>query len=199
MFCGIASLLNTEIMKQLNFQNELHFDFNIQKLVNHRLFVQSVNWPGIRTEAPQTGTTFSPIKHVGDTAFFDDLIVTLKLDEGCETWFEVFKWLTGLTRTESFDQFIALLDNADTSLDGAKPLFKGKELATGGKGYKNIKSTGVLSVQDANHQTYMRIAYMNIHPVAIGGFSFRTDQSNVNFMTYDVIFAYDYYFPAPVR
>jgi len=186
-------------MKQLNFQSELHFDFQIQKLVNMPLFVQSVFLPGLFTEAPQTGTQFSPIKHQGDTLFFQDLIVTMKLDEGMETWYEMFKWLTGLTRTESFQQFIDLMSDVNTTLDGSKKLFKAREVATGGKGYKNIKSIGSLMVRDSNHIPSLEIVFMNLHPTAMSGFSFRSDAADVGYIAYEVTFAYDFYFPKPVK
>ncbi len=186
-------------MKQLNLQSELHFDFTIQKLNNLPLFTQSVVLPGIFTEAPQTGTTFSPIKHVGDTLFFQDLIVTLKLDEGFETWFELYKWLTGLTRSETYDQFKNLLSGADKTLDGTKPLFRKRIPADAGKGYKNIKSQASLLVKDSNYLSYLEILFHNLHPTSMSGFAFRTDDSNVNHITFDVTFAYDFYVPVAVK
>lgn len=186
-------------MKQLNFQSELHFDFDIQKLSTVPLFVQSVALPGIFTEAPQTGTPFSPIKHIGDTVFFQDLTISLKLDEGMESWFEMFKWLTGLTRTESYDQFIKLINDQDKSLDGTKKLFKTREPNVGSTGYKNTKSTASLSISDSNHIKYIEIVFVQLHPVSMSGLMFRTDNSGVGFMTFDVTFAYDYYYPKLVR
>lgn len=178
-----------------NFQSELHFEFQIQKLEKLPIFVQNVVHPGIFTEAPQTGTQFSPIKHIGDTLFFPDLYVTLKLDQNMTTWFEMFKWLTGLTRSETYQQFIDLIANKDTTLDGSKALFRAREALGGGKGYKNTKSTATLTVNDANHVPFMDIMFMNLHPTSMSGFSFHTDSSNVNYITYDVAFAYDFYFP----
>jgi hypothetical protein len=186
-------------MKQLNFQNELHFNFQIQKLATLPLFVQSVILPGIFTEAPQTGTQFAPIKHVGDTLFFQDLSVTLKLDEGMETWFEMYKWLTGITRAESYQQFIELINDQGKSLDGSRKLFKAKEPDATKKGYKNIKSTASLSVHDANHIQYIEIIFANLHPISMSGLNFRTDESGVGFITYDVNFAYDFYYPKLAR
>lgn len=182
-------------MKQLNFQSELHFDFQIQKLPTVPLFVQSVNLPGIFTEAPQTGTQFVPIKHVGDTLFFQDLMVTLRLDEGMETWFEMFKWLSGLTRVESYKQFVELVNDQGKSLDGLKKLFKSKEPEVGGKGYKNLKSTASLTISDANHIKYIEIIFVQLHPTSMGGLTFRTDESGVGFITFDVNFTYNFYYP----
>lgn len=184
-------------MKQLNLQSELHFDFRIEKLPTLPLFVQSVSVPGIYTEAPQTGTQFSFIKHIGDALFFQDLVITLKLDEGMESWFEIFKWMTGLTRAENFKQFLDIVENQVKSLDGSKKLFKTKQMESG-KGYKNTKSVGSLTVSDANHIKYIELVFANLHPTAMSGLSFRTDDSGVGFITYDVTFAYDYYFPKPV-
>jgi hypothetical protein len=185
-------------MKQLNLQSELHFDFQIMKLPTLPLLVQSVALPGIFTEAPQTSTQFSPIKHPGDTVFFQDLIVTLKVDEGMEAWFEMYKWITGLTRSESYAQFIELLADKTRSLDGSKKLFKNKELTPGSRGYKNLKSTASLTISDSNHIKYIEVVFVNIHPVNMSGLQFRTDESQTGYMTYDVAFSYDYYFPRPV-
>lgn len=184
-------------MKQLNFQSELHFDFYIEKLSLFPLFVQSVSLPGISTEAPQTGTQFSFIKHVGDTVFFDNLAVTIKLDEGMESWFEIYKWLTGIARAENFSQFLQIVEDQTKTLDGTKKLFKSKQLDSG-KGYKNTKSIGSLTVSDANHIKYLELVFVNLHPIALSGMTFRTDDSGVGFITYDVTFAYDYYYPRPV-
>lgn len=185
-------------MKQLNLQSELHFDFRIEKLSTLPLFVQSVSVPGIFTDSPQTGTTFSPIKHVGDSLFFQDLVVTLKLDEGMESWFEMFKWMSGLTRAESYKQFIDIIENQAKTLDGSKKLFKSKQIESG-KGYKNTKSVGSLTVSDANHIKYIELVFANLHPIAMSGLSFRTDDSGVGFVSYDVTFTYDYYYPKPVK
>lgn len=186
-------------MKQLNLQSELHFDLQIEKLANAPLFVQSVVLPSIFTEAPQTGTQFSPIKHVGDTVFFQDLLITLKLDEGMETWFEMYKWITGLTRAETYEQFVELINDRSKTLDGTKKLFKTKDSDASKRGYKNTKSTASLSVSDANHLRYIEIVFMNLHPTSMSGLSFRTDDSGVGFITYDVNFAYDYYYPRLAR
>jgi hypothetical protein len=161
------------------------------------LFVQSVSLPGISTEAPQTGTVFSPIKHVGDTIFFQDLVVTLKLDEGMESWFEIYKWLTGLGRSENFQQFTELVNDQGMSLDGTRKLFSGKEVAVGA-GYKNLKSPASLMVSDANHIKYIEFVFANLHPVSMSGLTFRTDDSGVGFITYDVTFTYDFYYPKVV-
>lgn len=184
-------------MKQLNLQSELHFDFRIAKLSTLPLLVQSVVLPGIFTEAPQTGTQFSPIKHVGDTVFFQDLIVTLKVDEGMEAWFEIYKWITGIARSESFQQFKDLIDNKTLTLDGSKPLFNVREASSAGKGYKHTKSTASLMISDANHIKYMDFVFSNIHPINMSGLNFRTDETQTGYMTYDVSFAYDYYVPRP--
>lgn len=186
-------------MKQENFQSENHYEFVIQKLENLPLFVQEVVMPGIFTEAPQTGTQFSPIKHIGDSLFFQDLYLTIKLDEGMETWFEMFKWLTGLTRSESYGQFQELIKDGSLTLDGSKKLFKSKQLDATGKGYKNTKSIATLTVNDANHISYMNILFMNLHPTAMSGFNFQTDNTGIQYITYDVTFTYDFFFPTLVR
>ncbi len=186
-------------MNSENFQSELHYDFDIPKLENFPLFIQSVLLPGIFTEAPQTGTQFSPIKHVGDSLFFQDLYVTIKLDDAMATWFEIFKWLTGLTRSETYQQFIDLVGDKVLSLDETKKLFKSRELDPTNKGYKNIKSNGVLTINDANHLPYMNLMFSGLHPTSMSGFTFRTDSSNVQFITYDVTFAYNFYYPTAVK
>jgi hypothetical protein len=185
-------------MKQLNFQNELHFDFTIEKLGILPLFVQSVSLPGIFTDPPQTGTTFSNIKHIGDAVIFQDLVVSLKADEGMESWFEMYKWLTGIGRSETFKQFRDLINEETKTLDGAKKLFRSKQL-DGSKGYKNAKSIGSLTISDANHIKYLELVFVNLHPVSMDGLVFRTDESGVGFMSFNVSFAYDYYYPKSIR
>lgn len=181
-------------MKQLNLQSELHFDFRIEKLATFPLFVQTVVLPGISTDAPQTGTTFAPIKHVGDSLTFQDLTVTLKLDEGMEAWFEMYKWLTGITRAETFKQFSELVNDTSVDLTGEKKLFRSRQMDSG-KGYKNTKSSASLTISDANHIKYIEIVFANLHPISLSGLAFRTDESGVGFVTYDVTFSYDYYYP----
>jgi hypothetical protein len=184
-------------MKQLNFQSELHFDFRIEKLNTLPLFVQSVNLPGISTSPPQTGTTFSNIKHIGDAISFQDLVISLKADEGMESWFEMYKWLTGIGRSETFQQFTELINDQSKTLNG-KQLFRTKQL-DGAKGYKNAKSTGTLTISDANHIKYLELVFTNLHPISMDGLLFRTDESGVGFMSFNVSFAYDYYYPKAVR
>lgn len=185
-------------MKQINFQNELHFDFTIEKLANVPIFVQAVSIPGIFTEAPQTSTQFSPIKHIGDTTFFQDLVVTIKLDEGMEVWFEMFKWITGLTRVQSYQEFLDLIQNKTKTLDGIKKLYRYQEPEVViGKGYRNIKSTASLGVSDGNHLKYLEIVFSQIHPVSMGPLTFRTDNSGVGFITFEVTFSYNFYYPRP--
>ena len=186
-------------MKQLNFQSELHFDFYIQKLPLLPLFVQGVLLPGIFTEAPQTGTQFSRIKHVGDTVFFQDLVVTLKIDEGMESWFEMYKWITGIGRSESFAQFSELVSNSVKSLDGLSRIFKDEHPSVDKSKYRNLKSTGSLTISDANYVKYMEIVFMDMHPTSISGLTFRTDETSVAFITFDVTFAYNYYYPRLIR
>jgi hypothetical protein len=187
-------------MDFLNFQTPLNFEFDIPKLFDTPPFVQEVAFPGLYCDAVGTGTTFAPIKHVGDSVAFDPLVVTLKLDEAMKNWFELFKWTTGLGRPESFEQFDLLEKNNVTTLDGARRLFRGldkNELS--GPGYRNLKSTAVLSVKDCNYISYFDLVFIDLFPTGISGFQFVTDDTMTQFLTYQVTFAYNFYYPRLAR
>ncbi|PHS22148.1 MAG: hypothetical protein COA84_13280 [Robiginitomaculum sp.] len=150
-----------------NFLSQLEFDFTIKRLPNVTFLVQAVSLPGMSMGTTEVNTPFKPIMLHGDRLVYDELTVTLKVDEDMLAWTEISDWMKGLTTPESFDQY--------------------NNLKIGEGLYSDASIMIMSNVKNPN----IEFLFEDMFPIALGPIQFDTRSSDLEYVTVDVTFKFD--------
>lgn len=153
-----------------NFLSSLEFDFTIKRLPNVTFQVQSATLPGLTLGVTEQPTMFRPLPLHGDRVTFDELIITIKMDEDMKAWEEIYDWMIGLGKPKSFDQY-STIKNSD---DG-------------------LYSDATLTVISNNRVPNREFTFINMFPTSLPGLTFDTRQQNVEYVTVDISFKFESY------
>lgn len=138
-----------------------------------KYFCQSVNLPGVGTTEVPIQTPFSTTFRHGDKLVYEPLTITAMIDEDLRIWEETYKWLQGLTRPHSAEEYLRK-PNQKPSLGGA-PLYY----------------DGFLTLNTNANNPNIRIKFRNCHPTTLGLINFDTKVNADTIPTCDITFRYD--------
>jgi len=159
--------------QDINFLSPLGFKFSITKLPNFDYFVQSVDFPRLSLNVmQQVQTPFNRLTVVGDHVTFDEFSVTFKIDEDMYAYFELYDWIVGAGKPESFDQYAAL---------NAQP-----------KGFGVITDANLIVLNSAM-QPNISITFNDVIPIGLSGFTFDSTREDVSYLTATATFKYRQY------
>ena len=92
------------------------FTFSFATLPFLKYFCQSINMPGVSTSPVNVDSPFSSMYRHGDKLVFDQLNMTILIDEDLRVWEETHNWLVALTKPVSFRQLIGIIDRVKVSV-----------------------------------------------------------------------------------
>jgi len=161
----------TETPTDKNFLSPLGFKFEIQRLTHFNYFIQSVDFPSMNIGDSGYSTPFSKLSIAGDHAKFQDLTVTFKVGEDMYSYTEIYDWMTGLGKPESFDQYKSL----ESGLPGS-----GKELY----------SDATLIFLNGTMNPNVIFTFYDVYPKALSGFNLDSRNTDVNYVTATATFNY---------
>ena len=115
-------------------------------------------------------TTFSDIHAPGDKLVYEPLVITALMDEDLRVWEETYKWLSALTRPQSFEQY---------------PRRSNRDVRT------PIYFDGYLTINTNANNPNIRVKFHNCHPTSIGMINFDTKVDADVIPTADFTFRYD--------
>ena len=144
------------------------FTFVIPDMPFLKYFCQTVNLPSVSTTEVMVPTPFSATYRAGDKLVYDAFTITAIIDEDLRVWEETYKWLVGLTRPQSYSQYIK-------AKDPQAPLYY----------------DGYLTVNTNLNNPNIRVKFHNCHPTSIGLISFDTKVDADVIPTADFTFRYD--------
>lgn len=152
-----------------NFFSVKNFEFTINRLPTVEFFVQTATIPGVVIpEATQT-TPFANIPRPGNKLLFEDLQLTIKLDENMNSYREIFTWMNGMTNPTSFDQYKNL-----TAGDG-------------------VFSDASLIALSSKNNPILEFKFKNLFPTRLSGINLRSTTDTTEYATYDIGFKYTTY------
>lgn len=180
----------SEETQNRNFMSPLRFDFSIDRLPKVNFFVQSANIPGISVPSTSNnqGTPFNNIQWQGDRIAWSDLVVDFKVDEEGANWYDIFKWMNGMSGPEGVEGYSNLKKGIDKDLAGHTR----KLLAPVGK-MGHIFGNGLLLVRNSNNNVILTIKFQDVWPTSLSELKFDTRDENVNEITCTATFKYDLY------
>lgn len=156
-------------MQGQNFLSPVEFTFTINRMPTVQYYVQSVNIPGISSGFTEQPTPFKVTYRHGDKLTYDDLYLTVAVDENMTSYLETWGWLKALTKPEEFQQYTNLLDG-----DG-------------------LYSDATLYILNSSKNPNIRINFADLFPVSVGAITLATASSDVPVPTVDLTFKYNKY------
>tara|TARA_B100000287_G_scaffold129579_1_gene121603 strand:- start:3290 stop:3850 length:561 start_codon:yes stop_codon:yes gene_type:complete len=159
-----------------NFLSPVGFKFIIERIPTVEFFCQTVNVPEISIGTRTIETRVKPYDLPGDKMTFGDLQLSFMINENMDNYYEVYKWLKGLTNPRTESQFIEYLNTIDE---------KGRPTD-----FNKITTDARLLVLNSNYTTVTTAVFMNIFPVSLSGVRFSADPSDIDYVTADATFKY---------
>lgn len=153
---------------QQNFLSPIGFRFTIKRLPNVEFFIQGATVPGINMSPTLSATPFKTLRFAGDKLEHETFTVTVRLDEYMESYNEIFNWMVGLTKPDSFDQYKNL---------------KGSD--------NGLYSDASLIILDSKGNPGIEVHYKDVFPVSLSTINFDTTQTDVNYATCDITFEHN--------
>lgn len=155
-----------------NFLTGIGFQFQLIKYPKVSFFCQSATVPGISLSVATQSTRFNAIPHPGDEISFDDLNIQFIVDENMTNYITMHNWVRKLGHPYSGGD-IAELPGDDLE--------------------DKTYSDGVLFVLDSNFRKKFKIVFKDLFPTNIGGLTFQSTTTDVQYFTVDVGFKYTIY------
>lgn len=157
-------------MIQQNFLANKRFDISFTRLPNVEFFVQNVSLPGVSSGFTAMPTPFATVNRSGDKLTYEDLTITIRMDENMRAFKEIHDWMVGLTKPKSFSQYNTL----ETSENG-------------------LYSDMSVFVLNSKGNVNLEFKYVDVFPVSITSVQFDTTGSDTTFVTCDITFKYTYF------
>jgi len=159
----------------INFLSPLGYKFTVSKLPNLDYFVQSFDFPRLSLNLTKDiQTPFNKVIVAGDHVTFDTFSLTFKIDENMEGYFELYDWIVGIGKPESFDQYKALVSGG----------------AASGRG---VQVDADLIILNGTMNPNIKVTFFDVIPITLSGFKFDSTQQDVNYVTATIDFKYREY------
>jgi hypothetical protein len=153
---------------QQNFLSQIGFRFDIKRLPNTSFFVQKVSLPGFNMSETPYPTPFKRLYLHGDQITYDDLVITVAMDEKMEVYKELKAWMEGLTKPNEFAQ------------------------------YKNIKesefglySDASLVILNSKQNPALQVEFTDIFPTSLSALELDTTATSVEYIKCDIVFKHN--------
>lgn len=159
-----------------NFLQPVGFKFLIERIPTVEFFCQTVNIPEISIGSRQIETRVKAYDTPGDKMTFGDLNLTFMINENMDNYYEIYKWLKGLTNPKEEEEFYQYLQ-------GVKEV--GRRT-----GFQKVTTDARLLVLDSNFNTVTSVVFMDLFPTSLSGVRFSADASDIDYVTADVSFKY---------
>ena len=144
------------------------FTFSFATLPFLKYFCQTINIPGVSTSPVTVDNPFSNTYRHGDKLMYDQMNITILIDEDMRVWEETYNWLLALTYPKEFRQYY---------------------INTNGK--QTAYHDGVLTINTNANNPNIRFKFENCHPLSLGGINFAVQETAQTVLTADISFRYD--------
>jgi hypothetical protein len=157
-----------------NFLSPLNFVFQIKRAPHLNFFIQKVNLPSLSIDYTAQPNPFVNIPISGEHIRYGDLVVTFKVDEDLQNWFEVHNWIRALGFPDNFSEYATLSTAPPTSGTG-------------------VTSDISLVILDAVKLPNFEVTFREAFPTSLSDISFQTTDNDVNYVTATATFRFILY------
>ena len=165
--------------KNKNFLSPVGFKFIMSRTPNVDYFCQAASIPEVSIGAREISTPVKDYTVPGDKMTFGDLNLRFLVNEDLDNYFEIYKWLKGLTNpmnTGDFQKYINAVDEKGRDNDFTKSM-----------------SDARLLVLNSNYNSIATVNFFNIFPTSLTTLEFDAAVTDINYFTAEVNFKYTIY------
>ena len=162
-----------------NFLSPVGVKFIIGRTPNVDYFCQSASIPEVGIGVREIPTPVKDYSVPGDKMVFGDLNLRFLVNEDMDNYFEIYKWLKGLTNPKvqsDFAKYIATVDE------------KGRDSQ-----FMKTMSDARLLVLNSNYNSIATVNFYNIFPTSLTTLEFDASATDINYFTAEVNFRYTIY------
>jgi hypothetical protein len=174
----MSVLSNQPINK--SFLSPLGFKFTIKKTPHVNYFVQAASLPSLSLGRYDVNTPFVKIPMPGDHLDFGEFTVTYKVDEDLKNYLEIYNWMVALGFPDNFEQYRV----ADISRKGSNSGSIDRMTGLG------LISDATLTILSSAMNPLHNVVFENMFPTSLAELEFTTTDSDINYLTSTVTFAY---------
>ena len=172
------------------------FRFGVIKLPKVEFFCTAANIPGISLGNASQTTPLKDIPIPGDKLEYDNLNITFLVDENLENYREIHGWLTGLGFPKDTSQFRALQGAGADRYPTTSDVGLNKELGQIRKAVQDdggLYSDATLFVLSSKNNANLEIRFRDIYPISLSGLDYNQQETDIQYLTASVTFAYKIY------
>jgi|TARA_B100000424_G_C22696034_1_gene380050 hypothetical protein len=187
---------NSRQPTKLDYASPTQFRFSIIKLPKVEYFATAANIPGITLGQANQPTPLKDIPIPGDKLEYDNLNITFLVDENLENYREIHGWLTGLGFPKDNEQFRNLQNAGSDRFPTTKNTGLNKELGQIRKAVQDdggLYSDATLFVLTSKNNANLEVRFRDLYPVSLSGLDYNQQETDIQYLTANVTFAYKIY------
>jgi len=172
------------------------FRFGVIKLPKVEFFCTAANIPGISLGNASQPTPLKDIPIPGDKLDYDNLNIQFLVDENLENYREIHGWLTGLGFPKDTEQFRNLQNAGSDRFPTTKSVGLNKELGKISKAVQDdggLYSDATLFVLSSKNNAALEVRFRDIYPISLSGLEYNQQETDIQYLTANVTFAYKIY------
>lgn len=155
----------------LSYLSPIGFKFQINDFPEVNYFCQAANIPGISIGAIDVATPLKNVKFSGDEISYEELNIRFVVDENMKNWLSIYEWIISLGFPSKEDQE------------------KYRRLQNSNK----LTQDATLTVLTSNMNAQINFIFKDCFPLNLSSINFDSGNTDVEYVTADVSFAYDVY------
>ena len=172
------------------------FRFGVIKLPKVEFFCTAANIPGISLGSASQNTPLKDIPIPGDKLDYDNLNIQFLVDENLENYREIHGWLTGLGFPKDTEQFRNLQNAGSDRFPTTKNVGVNSELGRVRKAVQDdggLYSDATLFVLSSKNNAALEVRFRDIYPISLSGLDYNQQETDIQYLTASVTFAYKIY------
>ena len=127
---------------------------------------------------------------------YDNLTIQFLVDENLENYREIHGWLTGLGFPKDTEQFRNLQNAGSDRFPTTKNVGVNNELGRVRKAVQDdggLYSDATLFVLSSKNNANLEVRFRDIYPVSLSGLDYNQQETDIQYLTASVTFAYKIY------
>ena len=187
---------NSRQPTKLDYASPTQFRFSIIKLPKVEYFATAANIPGIQLGQANQPTPLKDVPIPGDKLEYDNLNITFLVDENLENYREIHGWLTGLGFPKDNEQFRNLQNAGSDRYPTTTNTGLSKELGKVSKAVQDdggLYSDATLFVLTSKNNANLEVRFRDLYPVSLSGLDYNQQETDIQYLTANVTFAYKIY------
>ena len=172
------------------------FRFGVIKLPKVEFFCTAANIPGISLGNANQPTPLKDIPIPGDKLDYDNLTIQFLVDENLDNYREIHGGLTGLGFPKDTEQFRNLQNAGSDRFPTTKNVGVNNELGRVRKAVQDdggLYSDATLFVLSSKNNANLEVRFRDIYPVSLSGLDYNQQETDIQYLTASVTFAYKIY------